>query len=510
MPTKKSSAEKAEVKDKDVWMVLLCGLPGSGKSTLRKRMVSLGWQYVSQDEMGSMEECGKKIVKAIKAGQSCVVDRCNVTSSERRLCMQFGTRAIEKGEVKGIKLHFEAVWMATPPDVCKARAAAREGHETLSPEKAAEVVDQFCNGLKVPQRSGQEPYDAVLSVANTQDETVVLQRYANPANIDSGSLTAVPTATSKVSAPLPNVALDASLPAELFVVRHGERADRAKHRDDGWPDDSLLTKEGQETAKRAGSALRTLSTSPVAVVYSSPFCRCLQTADQIAAELNVPVRVEPGLSELFSVFDQAPRLRSSSESLGRALQRVAVDCSLPPIMTALPSWPEEPRDSNKRVLSVAKALANRHAGEPIVLVCHAHSLIEITRHLPTEGGGMAGSRCGYCAMSHISQAGAVQRCLDLTYLSASADHESIGRYDCSSITPAVGVWTDAWDWIDPDTLLSISLDDVLAKYPSFRAAFQRGSHQQQQRWVDGWVAPDVEMRQKLLAALSNGMFECSD
>merc|ERR1712007_416044 len=96
---------------------------------------------------------------------------------------------------------------------------------------------------------------------------------------------------------------------ELFVLRHGERADRARGRDDGWVNDVALTKEGRETAKRAGIALRPLATCPWAFVYSSPFFRCLQTANEVAAELGLLVRVEPGLSELCTakVFDQAPQ-----------------------------------------------------------------------------------------------------------------------------------------------------------------------------------------------------------
>jgi len=241
-------------------------------------------------------------------------------------------------------------------------------------------------------------------------------------------------------------------------------------------------------------------------VYSSPFCRCLQTADQIAAELGLPVRVEPGLCELLSVFETAPMLRSPSESIARALQRSEVDCSMPPVVSAVPQWPEEVRDSNRRVVSVAKALASRHTGEAIVLVCHSHSVVEITRHVPSKGGGAASSHAGYCAMSHISQAGALQQCLDLSYLKGSSTEQSCGSCESSIVSPAAGSWSDGWRWVDPDQLLQMGLEEVLETFPRFREAFQRGTAEQQRRWTEGWAAPDEGLRSRLRLACEKGMF----
>jgi len=298
------------------------------------------------------------------------------------------------------------------------------------------------------------------------------------------------------------------LPAELVIFRHGERADRAKGRDDGFPADPVLTKEGKEMAKRAGIAVRSLTGSAFAAVYSSPFCRCLQTADQIAGELNLLVRVEPGLGELCStsVFAEAPQLRSPVESVRFSLQRSLLDCSVSPVCLKLPEWPEEPRDANKRVIAVAKALAARHAGQRIALVCHSHSLVEITRHVPNKGGGAAEATAGYCAMSHISQAGVLLRCLDLSYLKGSSSQQSGGFCDASEVGHAAGHWSDGWRWIDPETLLAMRIDEVLEKFHRFREAFDRGNPEQQRMWHVGWAAPDDDLRRKLQLACAKGMF----
>lgn len=516
MPPKGVAAADKNI---DVWIVLFCGLPGSGKSTLRNRVVQNGWAYVNQDEMGTAEACEKALVKILKAGKSCIIDRCNVTSSERRLCMQHANRALEKGLVKGVTLHFEAVWMATPPDLCKKRAAARERHETLSADKASDVIDQFCKGLRIPERSGQEPYEATLFVADEADADLVVQRYANPAKVDAntrpsrGAVACVASSSSQNH--VVQADYDGSLPAEMFVLRHGERADRAKGRDEGCPDDAPLTKEGRETAKRAGMALRSLATSEFVAVYSSPFFRCLQTANEIAAELGLPVRVEPGLAELCSakIFEQAPDLRSPTESIDRALIRAEVDLSEPPIAPTLPEWPEHARDANTRVVNTAKALADRHPGRAICLVCHSHSLVEITRHVPKEGGGAASSTATYCAMSHISPSSVLLRCLDMSYLKDSSSQSVAHMPEISGPDLAVGYWGEGWHWSneverDPvDTLLALSLEEVLEKYDRFRQLFERGDEEQKEKWRQGWISPDAAMRTKLEAAHKRGFFE---
>jgi len=471
--------------DKTACVVLICGLPGSGKSTLREKLVEHGWAYVSQDELQTADACEKALVKVLKGGRSCLVDRCNVTPSDRRLWLQHANRAVDKGVVKNVIVHFEAVWMATLPEVCKERARARAAHETLSPEQADDVIDAFCRGLRPPQRSGQEPYDAVHFVTSDEDAAVIVRRYADPTQVDKtiqlpdSSKLAVTVASSVDVAhdanPSDVVASSASAAAtpelfestvahareeldagagnsaEVFVLRHGERADRAKCRDGGWSDDPPLTKEGREMAKRAGWALRGLAALPWApVVYSSPYYRCLQTANEVAAELGAAVRVEPGLSELCCqrIFDQQPRLREPEEAIAAAFQRVELDTSVPPVQPTVPEWPEQARDANSRVLQAATAIASRHPGTAVCLVCHGHSLVEITRTLPRAGGGATASQAGYCALSHIDSGGQLLRSLDLTY--SKMDRDALkGR--SSGFTPhcvddSIGSWSHGWQW----------------------------------------------------------------
>lgn len=501
-------------KDKvvDVTVLLICGLPGSGKSTLRKKLVDLGWAYASQDEMGTRDAFDKALIKALKDQKSCILDRCNVTSDDRRMCMQVANQAVEKGTVKGVALHYEAVWMATPPDLCKQRALGRKHHETLGAADASGVIDKFCKNIQLPQRTGKEPYEAVHMVTDDKDVELLVQRYADPTDIDVNVGPSQRVAVANV-VPADAAGIDPSLPAELLIVRHGERADRAKGRVDDYPDDAALTKEGRETAKRAGIAMRAIARSPVVVVYSSPFFRCLQTANEIAAELGCLIRIEPGLSEICSddIFEkEGPQLRQPHESTGRALQRVEVDLSERPVEPSLPKWPETAQDAKHRVRNTAMKLAQRHPGQAICLVCHAHSVIEITRHYP--GGGAAGSRCGYCAMSHISHNGVLQHCLDVSYLKDVSSRDGVKLAGSPVAKPPMGCWEEDWCWTDEvehdpvDELLEMSLDEALAKYPKFRQMFEKGREEQKDKWRQDWSSADDNMRWKLRKAYDGGVF----
>lgn len=543
MAPKKGSGDK-ERPLVDVWVVILCGLPGSGKSTLRRKLVEKGWEHANQDEMGTQEACKASLIKSLKNKRSCVIDRCNVTSSERRLWMQYATAAVEKQEAKGVKLHFEAVWMATTPEVCKERAKLRaeskkESHETLSADKADEVIESFLRGMRIPERTGQEPYEGVHFVATDADVDLVVRRYADPLHVEGNVVTS--SSSSVVAAanqcgsrvdsfhqdPRP-AAHDPTAGTEVLIIRHGERADRARDRDGGWVDDPPLTKDGRETAKRAGLALRSLPELPWAAVYSSPFYRCLQTANEAAAELGLPVRIEPGLSELCieKIFEEAPSLRPPAESLQGAMTRAEVDLSCAPHMETLPHWPEEPRGANKRVVESARVLAARHPGQAILIVCHSHSIVELTRHLPKSGGGLASSTAGYCALSHISPGGRLMRCLDLSYLKAANASPGGSHVGVACSSDDAGCWEGSWRWVAAETvdfldgavvdkdlsceaveiLLDMGLSLALERFQAFRTLFDRGSASQQAMWQEGWACRGEEVRAKLRKAYDAQLF----
>ncbi|CAE6464253.1 unnamed protein product [Rhizoctonia solani] len=123
----------------DADLLILCGLPGSGKSWFSQAIVRRGgflgkvpgglrsstssWRIISQDESGSRATCETDIGRAGQPGSRAILDRCNPTSDERRLWIKLASWA----------QHPVLVWFDYEPQLCIDRAQDRESHPTLTP-----------------------------------------------------------------------------------------------------------------------------------------------------------------------------------------------------------------------------------------------------------------------------------------------------------------------------------------------------------------------------------------
>ncbi|KAF9429857.1 Dual specificity protein phosphatase 23 [Podila epigama] len=139
-------------------LIILTGLPGSGKSHL---VTSLLQEFpdhfvrISQDELGSRSVCERLLAQSMRHQQQSLairgptkalpmtifVDRCNPTASERK----------EWYEVAFQPDNTVLVWFSMSADKCIERASAREGHPTVSTEMAPKVVKSFAASFEAPQ-----------------------------------------------------------------------------------------------------------------------------------------------------------------------------------------------------------------------------------------------------------------------------------------------------------------------------------------------------------------------
>ncbi|CAE7162005.1 unnamed protein product [Rhizoctonia solani] len=123
----------------DVDLLVLCGLPGSGKSWFSQAIVRRGgflgkgvgslrslthsWRIVSQDETRSRSTCEADIGRTGQEGSRAILDRCNPTSEERRLWIKLASWAQRP----------VLVWFDYESQLCIDRAQDRECHPTLLP-----------------------------------------------------------------------------------------------------------------------------------------------------------------------------------------------------------------------------------------------------------------------------------------------------------------------------------------------------------------------------------------
>jgi len=130
-------------------IVLLCGLPGAGKSTLADFMVDrFNFKRICQDEHnGKKQSTISAYQKALDAGCDIVVDRCNFDEHQR-------STWIAKAVAVGVSLdNIHAVYLDTPKEKCLERVAVRTEHPTfddLSVEERHKVVEAFAKIMALP------------------------------------------------------------------------------------------------------------------------------------------------------------------------------------------------------------------------------------------------------------------------------------------------------------------------------------------------------------------------
>ena len=102
-------------------------------------------------------------------------------------------------------------------------------------------------------------------------------------------------------------------PSAFYLLRHGERADEVDESDPGYIGgtvDPPLTARGVAMAEEAANRIAELQDKehPIYAIYCSPYVRCIQTAVPIARKLQLPIRIETGLSECKSCVSKGEEL----------------------------------------------------------------------------------------------------------------------------------------------------------------------------------------------------------
>lgn len=154
-------------------ILLLVGLPGSGKSTLASKLGEQGWVVVNQDTLGSRPACEAAASKALDAGRRVVIDRCNVSISQRLVWLTLAD---------AFSVCAGCLWVDVHPEECGQRVLRRFAHPTLAAEPASlQVIAAFAERFEAPDeaegfvlwrgRTADELEPALHDVHDVADET---------------------------------------------------------------------------------------------------------------------------------------------------------------------------------------------------------------------------------------------------------------------------------------------------------------------------------------------------
>jgi len=175
----------------------------------------------------------------------------------------------------------------------------------------------------------------------------------------------------------------------VCITRHGDRLDFA---DPEWfktaarPYDPPLSPDGIVQARELG---RRLLDEDIRQIFSSPFLRCVQTAQEVAEILGLSFELETGLSEWLNPqwFSARPEL----EPVGELARRYRC---LDPAHTSrvAATYPETGEGALRRAARTA-SLLTEEIGENLLFVGHGASVLGATAGLlgksPAEAGGEA-------------------------------------------------------------------------------------------------------------------------
>ena len=207
----------------------------------------------------------------------------------------------------------------------------------------------------------------------------------------------------------------------VWVARHGNRLDFVNPE---WfntaenPYDPPLSDDGVIQAQQLGQRLKS---ETIAHIFSSPFLRTVQTANQVAQALDLPIKLEAGLSEWLNPdwMRQKPETLSP-KALFQKYPRIEGSYS----SRVVPQYPESYEAVMQRTAQTVRQLVEEFS-EDILLVGHGASLIGTTVGLVKGNPTVNASLCCLVKLVRHSEQWEMELNGDISHLSQS---EKVARF----------------------------------------------------------------------------------
>lgn len=163
----------------------------------------------------------------------------------------------------------------------------------------------------------------------------------------------------------------------VWIARHGNRLDFVRPE---WFQtavrryDPPLSTDGLLQAMQLAARLKS---TKIAQIFSSPFLRTIQTANEVAIALNLPIKIEAGLSEWYNQnwMTEMPEIHPKEEL---APKYPTIDWTY--TSHFLPQYPETKEIMLQRTAATARKLVQEYSSD-ILLVGHGASVMGTARGL---------------------------------------------------------------------------------------------------------------------------------
>jgi len=158
---------------KEPFMLILVGLPGSGKSTIARTMCDAmphTYVRVNQDQLGNRRACEDLARDTLKGGRSAIIDRCNFDGRQRSHFFDIAREA---------RVAVDGIVLMPPPELCVRRCEERQHHETVSPREAKEIVMRMYSQFQTPSKE-REPFRRLHFVTHMRMIDELLASYLTP------------------------------------------------------------------------------------------------------------------------------------------------------------------------------------------------------------------------------------------------------------------------------------------------------------------------------------------
>jgi broad specificity phosphatase PhoE len=201
----------------------------------------------------------------------------------------------------------------------------------------------------------------------------------------------------------------------IWIARHGNRIDFVNPE---WFNtaerrfDPPLSDDGVVQAYQLGQRLKAEN---ITHIFASPFLRTVQTANQIAEALDLPIKLESGLSEwLNPVWMPESPEKMSIEALSKAFPKIDTSYT----SRVIAEYPETQEKALERSGKTARLLADEFLPEDILLVGHGASVLGATMGLVGEIAKTK-VKASLCCLVKV-----VRQDIDVDLVTALASHAS--------------------------------------------------------------------------------------